>query len=62
MIIERAGDFRYEDLLTSEHLIKVKDTIIELCLELRDEIIPLTEAIHPNFDDIQSDLKYPDFY
>ena len=60
-IVERAGSFRDQDLLTSEQILKIKDTILELCLELRNEILPLIETGDIFIEEFDAPMSYPDY-
>eukprot|EP00347_Sterkiella_histriomuscorum_P018656 403344680 len=42
-IVDRAGEFRDQDFLSSEHIETCKQTVLELIAELKHELIPLTE-------------------
>jgi len=62
-IISRSSDFRRDNLISSQQLEISKTTLVELCKELRHEIIPLSNIVTIyEFDTLGSPFSFKDAY
>ncbi|CDW77002.1 acyl-coenzyme a oxidase [Stylonychia lemnae] len=58
-IVDKSGDFRDQNFLSSEAINICKQNVIDLCSELKEELIPLTEIAEIDNTNI---FSYPDAY